>query len=403
MRIFTILFLSFLFNVAVHAQTDSCDGMRYKEDVFSDFTKTSNVKYGENTTFAGVNKELFMDIFEPEGDTAEERPLIIFAFGGSFIGGERASMNFLCEAFAKKGYVTATIDYRVYDGPLFPLPSSDDFVDVAVKAVSDMKAAIRFMKEDAATTNMYRVDTDNVYVGGISAGAITAAHVAMWDEDDDLPINIDVALEANGGFEGNSSNNYEYSSSVDGLINYSGALSEADVIDDDDPAFISFHDDSDPVVPYGEGYASISGYNIIAMEGSLIMHQKGVEEEIENSLHTFENSDGHVSYFAGSVSTSASVINTTADFLFELICDDDVATTNPTLLNVAVTPNPTTGMLQVKGDDIVSVRLYDIIGRSLKSWTNTSNLNISEFEKGMYFLEMKNATQAKQTIKVILE
>ena len=196
----------------------TCDGNRYRADVFENFTETTGLKYGEGTTFGGNFQGLFLDVYEPEGDTETLRPVIILAFGGSFIGGAREDMAFLCEAYAKRGYVAVTIDYRLYDGALFPLPSAEDMTDVVIKSISDMKAAIRYMREDAATTNLYKIDPDNIFVGGISAGSITAAHTAVIDSTDTFTDELMTILEANGGWEGNTSDNFEYSSDVQGYI-----------------------------------------------------------------------------------------------------------------------------------------------------------------------------------------
>ena len=45
-----------------------------------------------------------MDVYTPDGDTFTQRPLIIFAHGGVFIGGDKNNfmMVELCEAFAKE-------------------------------------------------------------------------------------------------------------------------------------------------------------------------------------------------------------------------------------------------------------------------------------------------------------
>ena len=46
-----------------------------------------------------------MDIYRPVGDTETNRPLIIFAHGGTFIFGSKnnpTAVDF-CEAFAKRG------------------------------------------------------------------------------------------------------------------------------------------------------------------------------------------------------------------------------------------------------------------------------------------------------------
>ena len=117
----------------------------------------------------------------------EKRPTIIMAVWGSFIAGYRENLAAICESYAKKGYVAVTIDYRLFDGPIFPVPSASIMKDVVVKAIGDYRAAIRFMKEDAATTNTFRVDANYIMVGGISAGALAASHAAVLDESDPIP------------------------------------------------------------------------------------------------------------------------------------------------------------------------------------------------------------------------
>ena len=60
------------------------------------------------------NDNLVMDIYEPLGDVLTQRPAIVFAHSGGFITGDRNhdDMVAFCDSFARKGYVTATIDYR---------------------------------------------------------------------------------------------------------------------------------------------------------------------------------------------------------------------------------------------------------------------------------------------------
>jgi len=104
-----------------------------------------------------------MDVFEPAGDDTENRPVLLAAFGGSFISGDRTTTHELCKSFARKGFVTAAIDYRLYDKPFFPvgeLPDSLDMMDVVVRAVHDYKAAIRYFRKDADDENQFRIDPD---------------------------------------------------------------------------------------------------------------------------------------------------------------------------------------------------------------------------------------------------
>ncbi|MGK0363715.1 MAG: para-nitrobenzyl esterase [Saprospiraceae bacterium] len=402
-----IYLLLFLTSFQLTAQNHpTCDGNRYRSDVFENFTETTALKYGEGTTFAGNFQELFLDVYEPEGDTETLRPLIILAFGGSFIGGERADMVFLCEAYAKKGYVAATIDYRLYDGPLFPIPSGADMTDVVIKSISDMKAAIRYMREDAATTNLYKIDPDNVFVGGISAGSITAAHTAVIDSTDSFTDELLAILEANGGWEGNSSDNFEYSSDVQGYINFSGGLNDASWLDETDPPFMSVHDDMDEVVPYGEGFASIFGFDIIYLEGSQIMHQEADTEGVMNTLYTIENSNGHVSYM-GSAAGRTENINRSADFLYELLCADYVSGIEDEyteLKGLSISPNPTSGLINLKNEtsQILNSTIFNTFGQNLGTWENASQIDLSNLGNGIYFLEIINEASKEKTVTRIV-
>ena len=108
-KIYSFILFLFCITQISFAQTElACDGVRYIDDVFSDFT-VSTVTYGSNTTFVGLNQDLEMDIYEPVGDVHDQRPVIIFAFGGSFIFGDKSTMTYYCEQFAKKGYVAAVV------------------------------------------------------------------------------------------------------------------------------------------------------------------------------------------------------------------------------------------------------------------------------------------------------
>src|ERR1041385_6518935 len=59
---------------------------------------------------------LKMDIYYPDMslDTMTKRPLIVSMHGGGFSVGSRTVNAGFCEEFALRGYVSATIDYRLY-------------------------------------------------------------------------------------------------------------------------------------------------------------------------------------------------------------------------------------------------------------------------------------------------
>jgi para-nitrobenzyl esterase len=126
-KIYTLL-VALLIGYTAKAQT-ACTG-RYASDFFTNYTTTSAITYGSNVTYSGTTKILKLDLYQPTGDTSSARPLIIWAHGGSFIGGTStdADVVALSQRFAKKGYVCASINYRVgvssFDSlGMIPVPS----------------------------------------------------------------------------------------------------------------------------------------------------------------------------------------------------------------------------------------------------------------------------------------
>ena len=155
--IFKIIAFSLLLFSTVMAQQDCQDG-RYVDDVF-DVDVQYGIQYGEN-----VNEEflfgteydqtLYMDIYEPAGDTLDERPLVFFMFGGSFIGGSRDSGNMvaLCNSYASKGYVAVAIDYRLTQNLIFEATSQKAY-EAVIKGIHDLKAAIRYFRMNYEESN----------------------------------------------------------------------------------------------------------------------------------------------------------------------------------------------------------------------------------------------------------
>ena len=107
-----LVVLAALFCTPTHAQVDACDGTRYRyTSAFDTFTVTYDVQYGTAVNTTGLNQSLVVDIYEPEGDVNENRPIIIMGHGGFFIGGDNAGEDIvpLCEDLAKMGYVVASM------------------------------------------------------------------------------------------------------------------------------------------------------------------------------------------------------------------------------------------------------------------------------------------------------
>ena len=241
-----------------------CTAGRYEKDLFPKFGKKT-IQYATNKGWKGDDVTLNMDIYEPTGDTAALRPLIIFAHGGGYVQGDKEDMSYFCGQFTKKGYVTASIDYRLL--PIDKLYEVGNLKHEIVIAMSDFKAAIRFFRQSAASGNPYKIDPNNIFIGGGSAGAITALHIGLLDDNDVMPDDFAKFVADEGGLEGNtgSAENRKFSSKVKGVINYSGSILEDKWIDKTDAPIFSYHGTADDVVPIGYGLTGKS-FNMYGSE-----------------------------------------------------------------------------------------------------------------------------------------
>ena len=145
--------------------------LRYRDEVFTSVTKTSNIGYGRAVDQDGQRVTLRLDLYEPAGDTATARPAIVWVHGGSFCCGSRTSPEIVDEAnyFARRGYVNVSIDYRLVSGGCTGGADPTRCLTAIVQAREDAQTAVRFLRARATT---YRVDPDRIAIGGSSAGAM---------------------------------------------------------------------------------------------------------------------------------------------------------------------------------------------------------------------------------------
>ena len=165
----------------------SADGIRYLDEVFESVQKTEDVVYGnapdlpfwfwvESNT---VDIDLDMDVYEPEGDTLTNRPVIVFVHTGSFFSGhnELDDVVALSISAAKRGYVAVSISYRLG----LNIISTYSGERAVYRAVQDGGAAIRYLRE---FPEEFRINPDQIFMWGTSAGAIAALHLSYLDNDD---------------------------------------------------------------------------------------------------------------------------------------------------------------------------------------------------------------------------
>lgn len=162
---------------------------RYRAQVFAGVTVTSNLMYGTaNDLITGLPVGLLLDLYRPAGDTNTSRPLLVWVHGGGFAYGNRGDMAAESRAYARLGYVTATISYRLDYGNKCLQVQAGAFTGAElITERARCERAILAARDDAATAIAwlrahavdYGIDPTRVAIGGSSAGAITAIHVGQ--------------------------------------------------------------------------------------------------------------------------------------------------------------------------------------------------------------------------------
>jgi len=320
------------------------NAQRYLTEVFTDaqITIQNDVQYGENlsiqNTILGALATppqqippsilpLMMDVYYPTiaDDNQAERPLVVYAPTGDFLpagingspNGSRkdSSAVNMAKQFAKRGYVCAVVDYRLGWNPF----STDQIVrtgtilNAAYKGQQDTKAAVRFFRNDRATTNTYKIDPTRVVLFGEGTGGyVVMAHafldqpwkigrlpglgddkflrtqapdssvidtmrIGNFDGTDAIDVNL-IPFATSGDFlkiTGNVANNPSYSSEANMVINMGGALGDTSWLDAGQIPMIGIHAVRDPNAPHQIGdvivpttgdlvipFASGAGFNL---------------------------------------------------------------------------------------------------------------------------------------------
>ena len=401
MKIFTFaLILAGLvgFNTA---QAQGCSSGRYvTRNMFTAVQTDTNVVYGSNTTVGDTAQQVLkLNVFQPQADTQPLRPAVIFAFGGSFITGNKGDVASLCRAFAGMGYVTIAPDYRTGSFS----PNQVNTTLAVVRATHDLKAVIRFLKKSVAENgNPYKIDTNAIVVGGVSAGAIAAIHAAYLNKDTEFPSyltgNDTVGL---GGIEG-VSGNPGYSSSVAAVVSYSGAIGDTMWISHGDVPLFMVHDTTDPTVPFYTQEVSVQGFptGLIASGDGSINNYLNRIGGVEHQLVSYNNG-WHVDYL-GAQATFDTTVAQTARFLVgshDNICLERVGITEVAVDDASFTvyPNPTEGKIAIKNTNgkAYNLNVYNTLGQVVYNRNQVSDMNTTislNVEPGFYIVKMTNTT-----------
>ena len=392
-----------------YANAQCGSGPRYVDSVFASYTVTT-------VTYSSVYG-LQMDIYQPTGDTASLRPILILAHGGSFTSGDRTNDNVitqLCSDFAHKGYVTVSIDYRL-TGTL-NLLNGDSAINEVLEAVGDGKAAVRYFYKDVLTNgNTYKIDTNNIFLGGNSAGAVLFMHYAYVTDTMQLTQSFRAILDNIGGGLDGVSGNPGYSSNFKGVINLAGALNVASWITQCNKPLVSAQGTADPIVPYNCGSPEYGTVPVTLCGLGAMASYITTTSTIYDTM-TFPGA-GHVPWQTNNADFYM-VDTLITGFLNKAMCAAPLPSCVVTTTGIhdiqysakiALYPNPASSNLNIQSSEYInSISVADEMGRIVASVggvnTMSYQLNTSDLSPGIYFVRINdNLGHIPAVRKVIIE
>lgn len=240
-------------------------GTRYLDEVFTSFTTTSDIPYGESIDHAGVHRTHLLDVLQPDGDTAGSRAAVVWVHGGYFKRGSKDVEWYqdAREQFVKAGFVVFSINYRLNEtlpeglAPTIQTLRLEEYIQEAKDATHDAQAAVRWVRAHAAD---YRVNPDLIAVAGHSAGGIIAQGVA-WNSEDPgtsgtpgVSSRVAAAISSAGG-------------TLPGILSYPGL---------NEPPMLISHGVSDDVVPYP---TALPGCTVAVLLGNVCEQQLKLDQK----------------------------------------------------------------------------------------------------------------------------
>ncbi len=375
----------------------SAQAQRYLTEVFTQIDKTSGIVYGSATTWNNLTDTLRLDVYRPANDTITNRPLMILAHGGSFVAGDREDefINDLCQRFARRGYVTATISYRLGINQNNFLNISEEFIQAAGRGLQDFNAAVRFFKKSfAETNNTYGIDTTKIIVGGYSAGSLAAMHSLYFRDADKATTQVKNLMTLLGGLEGNSGN-AGYSSLANACFNIAGGLLDTVLIDGSVNApLIGFHGTNDQTVPFNRDFIKVGGFNILVIDGSNHVQQQMMRKSIHSQLEVFTGVDHDLPY---NVQRRDDIDEKAAQFFYAWL-NNTLQTQDWSITEreqPKIYPNPSRDVLNIELSNDEKIEVYDMSGRLIQSSTlqkGKNTIHVSSWKKGFYIIKAGNET-----------
>jgi acetyl esterase/lipase len=405
--------LAFAWSAALQAQGEYCFEGRFGpedtlfaiDDVVLDF----DVDYGQALDWQGELDTLRMDIYAPRPslDSLERRPLIVYFHGGGFWAGSKFNQKGRdwAIAFARRGYVFASVDYRL------GWPNTDScaadttlYMRALWRASQDARAAWRFL---ADTAQAYSIDTGQVFLLGTSAGS-AAVMTALYGREQDFAPYLVSEL---GPLDGSGNDRPAHSLRPKGVVTKSAGMEGLYALPRWNAPHLFFHGTCDLTAPFFEGplFYCYAPYRFVYAYGSARIAEALTAEGRCHTLYA-NIGQGH-----GAVADDTVVVYGAA-FISGLLCDTCALPERIERLSAfdacakrtgertqidRIFPNPSDGRFQLvlsgPGDSRILLEIIDARGRivyqdrrdfvaPIASWS----LDFSGLASGMYLLRAGN-------------
>ncbi len=148
-----------------------------------DIKMISNVVFSQVPIRGYENVALKMDVLVPQlADKKATMPAIVFVTGGGFVNANKDNYLKQRMILAERGYVVASIQYRVAPTVRFPSP------------VEDVKAAVRYLRSHA---DKFHINGKKIGLYGGSAGGylVAMAGTTNGDKSFDVGENLNVSSD----------------------------------------------------------------------------------------------------------------------------------------------------------------------------------------------------------------
>jgi len=298
---------------------DSVPQLKELKIDMNQFTKkVMNVPYTEN----GGSSNQVLDIIYPSETIGPYKVIVVFHSGGWYSGDKQAESIAPLVEVINQGYALVSVNYRLSTKARWPAQ------------LHDAKAAIRFLR---ANMDIYRLDTEEIVVWGVQAGAHLALMLAATNE---MP-----------EFEDLNMGNSTFSSEVNGVVSWYGitelstltafstpmanrlmgfnvknsperALSASPIryVTNQFPPVLLIHGTEDSIAPYQQSVKFLHQVNLKTgdLRAELVTFEGGVHNDpmIRSSVNVLNNLDfvDNIYYKKANPYRTAAVLDVKLDF-----------------------------------------------------------------------------------------